>query len=226
MPSGIIWVSSRIAHPAQPRHDVEVLTPERFCAWYEETHIQEVTALEGVPGAVRWEAVQPQPTANAWSIEAPWLTVYSMPDIDYRNSKEFKGLDGQSAPKERLLHEVFEQARFDTRFYERISQTGPEAGGERARFLLSWASDHVEAAAFQDFEGVRRVGVFRVVGASTLERFARRDALAEGTVREGLVLVEFEEGAVEKIRSVVERQKKEGDEVGWFGVKRIYGDGA
>lgn len=58
MSAGIIWVSSRLAHPPpdQARAGVPVLTPERFCEWYENTHIQEVTALRGVPGAVRWEA--------------------------------------------------------------------------------------------------------------------------------------------------------------------------
>ncbi|KAJ4355430.1 uncharacterized protein N0V89_003446 [Didymosphaeria variabile] len=225
MPPGILWVSSRLSPPPQLRLGVDVLTPEKFCNWYEETHIQEVTALPGVPGAMRWEAVYPQPSATAWSVEAPWLTVYSMPDVEYRNSRAFKGLDGQSAPKVKLLREVFEQARFDTRFYEQISPTSSEAGGPTPEYVLSWAGDHVGAALLEGVEGVRRVRVFRVVGASTLERFVRRDALAEGAVKEGLMLVEVGEEAVERVRSVVERHGKEGDEVGWFGVKRVYGDG-
>jgi hypothetical protein len=56
MPKGVIWVSSRISRPDEMRPGVPPLSPERFCEWYEETHIQEVTALRGVPAAVRWEA--------------------------------------------------------------------------------------------------------------------------------------------------------------------------
>jgi len=43
-----------------------------------------------------------------------------MPEVEFRESKEFKGLDGQSPPKGDLLDRVFRQARFDTRFYEEV----------------------------------------------------------------------------------------------------------
>ncbi|KAF2439030.1 hypothetical protein P171DRAFT_340638, partial [Karstenula rhodostoma CBS 690.94] len=153
MPKGIIWVSSRLSYPPrdQTRAGIPALTPERFCDWYENTHIQEVTALGGVPGAVRWEAVHPQPTSHAWSAAAPWLTVYEMPDVAYRNTPEFKGLDGQSPPKDALLHEIFEQARFDTRFYEELpspSNSSPSSAlEEQAKHLLSWATDAPDAAS-------------------------------------------------------------------------------
>lgn len=56
MTPGVIWVSSRISHLPKPRDDIPALTPEKFCDWYENTHIQEVTALPGVPRAARYEA--------------------------------------------------------------------------------------------------------------------------------------------------------------------------
>lgn len=45
-----------------------------------------------------------------------------MPEIEFRESREFKGLDGQSLPKGDLLDRVFRQARFDTRFYEEVDK--------------------------------------------------------------------------------------------------------
>ena len=56
MTPGVIWVSSRISHLPEPRENVTALTSEKFCDWYENTHIQEVTALPGVPRAARYEA--------------------------------------------------------------------------------------------------------------------------------------------------------------------------
>lgn len=59
-----------------------------------------------------------------------------MTDIEYRNTREFKGLDGQSAPKEELLEGVFKQARFDTRFYEEV-QVYEGGGGGKGESLVS-----------------------------------------------------------------------------------------
>ena len=63
------------------------------------------------------------------------MTVYEMPDTEYRMTAEFKGLDGQSKPNEELLKGVFEQARFDTRFYEEVGKG--ESEGCVAGMLLS-----------------------------------------------------------------------------------------
>ena len=68
-----------------------------------------------------------------------------MPDIAYRESEEFKGLDGQSEPARELLEGIFKNARFDTRFYEEIQCFEPsktpttenENGGKR--FVISAA---------------------------------------------------------------------------------------
>lgn len=136
MAPGVLWVSSRIANPSSTASNA--LTPDKFCDWYENQHIYEVTELPGVPRAARYEAVSPQPDPDGWSAEAPWLTVYEMPDIEYRNTAEFRGLDGQSRPKEELLKGVFEQARFDTRFYEEVQASEKEAcekGGQIHVFI-------------------------------------------------------------------------------------------
>lgn len=63
---------------------------------------------------------------KAYESEAPYLTVYEMPDVGYRETGEFKGLDGQSEPREELLEGVFKKARFDTRFYECVQEFGAD----------------------------------------------------------------------------------------------------
>ncbi|KAH7392223.1 hypothetical protein DE146DRAFT_581880, partial [Phaeosphaeria sp. MPI-PUGE-AT-0046c] len=113
MTKGVLWVSSRVTKP-------DKLSAEKFCDWYENIHIQQVLSLAGLPSAVRYEAIEPQPSRDTWSSEAPWLTVYEMSDIDYRTHPDFLALDGQSAPSQDLLHGIFKNARFDTRFYSEV----------------------------------------------------------------------------------------------------------
>jgi hypothetical protein len=117
-PPGILSVASRVTIP-------ERCSPEKFNEWYENQHIDEVVALSGVPGAVRYEAILFAEIAGAeveekdlplWLGKAQWLTLYEMDDVDFRDSKEFKGLDGQTTPKDNLLNEIFKNARFETRF--------------------------------------------------------------------------------------------------------------
>ncbi|KAF2714457.1 hypothetical protein K504DRAFT_339823, partial [Pleomassaria siparia CBS 279.74] len=133
MPPGILWVSSRTLFPS-------TLTPQKFCSWYENTHIPEVLSLPGIPLAARYEAHPSPPTpSSTYSSEAPWLTIYEMPDVGYRQTREFKGLDGQSEPREELLESVFRRARFDTRFWEGVQEFGKPVGHGPANLLVSVA---------------------------------------------------------------------------------------
>jgi len=180
MPTGILWVASQIKKPT--------LTPEKFCAWYENQHIQEVTALSGVPRAARYEGIQPSPYPGALSDDAPWLTIYEMPDIEFRGSREFQGLDGQSEPKKELLEGVFKQARFDTRFYECIqvhekegAKKGPAsliisaaltpAAGKEADLDAWYRQEHLPLIG--ECTGYRRSRRFKLVNATALDEFKR-----------------------------------------------------
>ncbi|KAF1965670.1 hypothetical protein BU23DRAFT_574713 [Bimuria novae-zelandiae CBS 107.79] len=192
MAPGIIWVSSHVFHLPQPRDGVEELTVDKFCDWYENTHIQKVTSLSGVQRAARYEA----------------------------------SLDGQSAPREELLHSIFEQSRFDMRISEDVDSSIFLATDEGpAKFVVSWSSDSasdVDVEALRKIEGCKRVRRFRVVAGSTLEHFQRRENGWEGREGSGLMLIEFEgeEIPVEKVRRVI----GERGEVGWFRLKRVYGE--
>ncbi|KAF2681762.1 hypothetical protein K458DRAFT_309076 [Lentithecium fluviatile CBS 122367] len=226
MPPGLLWVSSRIHLPPTLPPSVPRLIPSTFCFWYENTHIQEVTVLSGVPKAARYEAITEQPDAEGWSVEAPWLTVYEMPDIRFRESKEFKRLDGQSLPKKELLDGVFRQARFDTRFYEistivanYLVDAGPAA------FLVSWSLSSLlsstDLEGLEEIEGFRRVRVCKVVNATTLDQFERMGSAVQPYV----VLIEFD-GVELPVMSVKNALGRNGDgaelEVGWYRLKRVY----
>jgi hypothetical protein len=158
-----------------------------------------------------------------------------MPDIDYRMTEEFRGLDGQRAPRDDLLKGIFEQARFDTRFYEHLdagssasvfsnyliltimqilmlTDVGP------AKFIISLGSDDIAGA---DFKGITKVRRFRVAAGTTLEHFKRRDALGEGQVKRELALIEFEdEPDVESLREFI--QERNPDEIGCYKLKQVY----
>jgi hypothetical protein len=132
-----------------------------------------VTSLPGVPRAARYEAITPQPAPSTWSSEAPWLTVYEMPEIEYRETKEFKGLDGQSRPREDLLEGVFKQARFDTRFYSEIQSYGKDVSVGPAKLLISAALQPKDGGD-EDFERWYREEHLKVLSECPGYRRSRR----------------------------------------------------
>lgn len=122
MSPGLLYVQSKVTRPSH-------LSDSDFCAWYENTHIQEVMAVSGIPVAARYEALEapqavlvPPDASGADKDGRPyqWLTLYEMEDVNVRNSEEFRGLDGQTTPKKEVLEGIFRNAGFDTRFFEEI----------------------------------------------------------------------------------------------------------
>lgn len=107
MAPGILFVASATLSDDLPS--------DKFCDWYENKHIQEVTALSGVTGAVRYEQID---GVQSIGQDKPWLTTYELPDLDFKDSDEFKALDGQSTPNKELFETIFKNAAFDSRFYE------------------------------------------------------------------------------------------------------------
>ncbi|KAI1562590.1 hypothetical protein PtrEW4_009880, partial [Pyrenophora tritici-repentis] len=174
MAPGILWVSSRIVNK-------DKLDVEKFCEWYENTHIQEVLILPGFPSALRYEAVTPVPRGMQYGKEAPWLTTYAMPDVDYRLSQAFKDLSGGNPPSAELIEAVYKHTRFDTRFYE-----------ERGSFPASKFPKQFRAKLLPQLEetpGFVRAKTYEVATALVLDRW--NWAAAEG-VPGWLVMAEFE----------------------------------
>jgi hypothetical protein len=83
-----------------------------------------------------------------------------MPDINYRDTDEFKGLDGQSEPEERLLEAIFKKSRFDTRFYEEVQHfepgaenIAPESRGDGKQTAVVGAKKFLISAALEPPKG-------------------------------------------------------------------------
>ncbi len=134
---GILWVASTVLHPNR-------LNPHDFVDWYENTHIQEVQSTGGISGSQRYEslAFHKQERDSSVKDDTPnekldfsFLTVYNMPDLAFRESAAFRGLDGQSKPSEQLLDKLFKQAAFVTRFAEEVEPE--ERNGKTAEYLVS-----------------------------------------------------------------------------------------
>jgi len=118
---GIIWVNSDIIKPDQ-------LSREDFDDWYCNEHIPDVVAISGVNAAYRYEHVADGSTPLR---RLGFLTVYLMNDINFKDTDEFKSLEGQSPGPSQ--EKIFEKSEFDTRSYELIQthQTqGAESSGE------------------------------------------------------------------------------------------------
>lgn len=250
-PPGIIWVASRVTKPAK-------LSESRFFEWYEGQHIQEVTALPGIPAAARYEAVSPSELGLVaagdpnpeWLMGGKWLTIYEMKDIEYRTTEEFKGLDGQSEPKDNLKEEIFQNAFFETRFGALISKDekvgakkGPAKWVISATLTPGSKPNAEELEAFYEQEhvyeiskcpGYVRTRRFRLVDTTGLKEFVRTSAepVEVGSV---LALHEFEGVSLDMQRiaktdetpwtaKVMGELKKEGVEAGFFQLKRVYGD--
>lgn len=167
-----------------------------------------------------------------------------MPDIEYRHTKQFKGLDGQSEPKQELLENVFKQARFDTRFYEEV-QIYESEGAKKgpAKYLIS-AALQPAAGQDEDFDKWYRQEHLKVLSEAPEYRRSRRYKVANATmldqfvrkapeVPQYLALHEFdgedlpwkELGAsaeTEWAKRIMENLRKE--EIGWYRLKRVYAE--
>ena len=232
---GVLWVSSGITQPSK-------LTPANFTSWYEDTHIWEVLATGGVPRATRYEAV-PAARSPAPTMTAAWLTVYEMPDVEFRRAAPFKGLDGQKTPKANLRQEIFENAVFSTRFGEMVGGERAEGVGDGpAAFVVSetvevgsgsegedevevWYRD-VRVPAVKKVNGWVRSRRFRIVDSTVLDEFRRRDGMGTGNKVAYLALHEFDgdEFPFDGISSIGGLEKFNDPELGYFRRKRIYGE--
>lgn len=238
MTKGILWVSSRVTQPS-------ALSPQKFCKWYEDTHIQEVLALPGLPSAIRWEALSPQPSPDTLSSSAPWLTVYEMSDVSYRNSPAFRALNGQTPPPQELLDGIFKNARFDTRFYEEVQNyenPNISAPGESAFLISAALQPPPDAEAVTDFNkwytdehlpvlaqapGYVRTRRYELVDGTRLDGFER----SRPEIPKFLALHEFSGEVLPwaELQASAETEWARkvmgglvGSEIGWFMCKRSY----
>ncbi|KAF2032161.1 hypothetical protein EK21DRAFT_99254 [Setomelanomma holmii] len=205
MAKGVLWVSSRVTKP-------DKLTADKFCDWYENTHIQEVLSWPGLPSA----------------------TLYEMRDIEYRHSDDFKALDGQTTPSKDLLNCVFKNARFDTRFYAEVqnfqgSGTKPlEPPAEVASDFDKWYREE-HLVVLNDAPGFVRARRYQLVNGTALDEFE----WSEPVVPKSLALHEFE-GEVLAWKELQESAETEWtkrvmgglirSEIGWYVLKREYAE--
>lgn len=166
-----------------------------------------------------------------------------MTDINYRNSEDFKALDGQSPPSPDLLATIFQNARFDTRFYAEIqSFQVPHAKPGPAKFLISaaleppseqtsdfdqWYRDE-HIAVLSRAPGFVRSRRYELVNGTTLNEFERLEGIE---VPRFLALHEFE-GEELPWKELAESAQTEWakrimgglrrEEVGWYVCKRTY----
>lgn len=119
----MLWVNSDVTKSGS-------LTRDDFDKWYCEEHIPDVMAKSGIQSAARYDHM-----ING--ISGPrhlgFLTIYQMPDINFMETEEFKGLEGQSPGPNRDT--IFVNAEFDTRSYELVQID--EAKGKENSGLLS-----------------------------------------------------------------------------------------
>ncbi|KAH8657204.1 hypothetical protein BGZ60DRAFT_417051 [Tricladium varicosporioides] len=133
---GILMVNSDVIKP-------EKLSKSDFDKWYCDTHIHEVMAKRGISHAYRYEHVSDGTSPDR---RLSYLTIYGMPDIQYTETEDFRGLEGQKPGPNR--ERIFENAEFDTRTYEEV-QRDEKPGAEKgpAKYLLYAAMNHTSDSA-------------------------------------------------------------------------------
>jgi hypothetical protein len=191
---GILFVASKVLN-------IDVLDPLDFIDWYENTHIQEVQSTGGISSTQRYESLsfhKCHRDSNATAAENAnfdfeFLTIYNMPDLAFRETAAFKGLDGQSKPSDELLEKLFKQTAFTTRFCE---ESEPVAKNDKPVIFLAtvcWRSDAHDPemrSKLSKIEGLRSMREFEVREGSLLRKF-ERSWESEPT---SIVLLEFEDG--------------------------------
>jgi hypothetical protein len=170
-------------------------------------------------------------------------TVYEMPDVEYKNSTDFRALDGQSPPSQDLLDGIFKNARFDTRFYAQVqSHAAPSPAGPTSFMISAALEPPAEAAA--DFDAWYRDEHIALLARAPAFVRTRRYELVSGTTLEAfersvpeipryLALHEFA-GEVLPWKELEESTQTQwakkitgglfGEEVGWYVPKRVYAE--
>lgn len=123
----------------------------------------------------------------------PFLTLYAFPSLNFRHTKQFKGLDGQTTPKGDLLATIFSKAEFATRFCAlefdseeavatEISKDAMNARPNKYIALTSFLSDRSSGEVGNGVrkalgeEGIDcRLQIFGTRDSTVLGEFNRRD---------------------------------------------------
>lgn len=222
---GILFVLSTVLDPSD-------LEPSSFTDWYENTHIQEVQSTGGISGSQRYEALT---FASGYrgrkftaapenkNLNFDFVTVYHMPDLAFRESAAFRGLDGQTAPRQELLEGLFKHVSFITRFAEEVSvPSSTHSPATPAPFVVTIAPSAAgdPLTQFKTAKELRRVQKYKIHESSLLSRF-QRSWLDEPT---DLAIFEFdsEEGVAALAEAVGEAR---GLEVGFWALRRQYDGG-
>lgn len=104
---GILWINSKITAPDQ-------VSPELYKKWYESVHIPDIINARpgGVIASSRYQCMDSERPA-------PYLAVYSVPDLGFLQSPEFRAvpMTHEMLPEGGPIHRF---ASFDARFYQRV----------------------------------------------------------------------------------------------------------
>lgn len=221
---GILFVLSTVLDP-------NALDPASFADWYENTHIQEVQSTGGISSSQRYEALifaskfrgrQLSVVPENRNLAFDFATVYHMPDLAFRESEAFRGLDGQTKPRQELLEGLFRRVSFVTRFAAEVGDSSPGSGDSStsaAPFVVTVASLAGDGGIpeLENVKGVRRVKKYKVHEGSLLERF-ERSWLDEPTEM-AILEIESQEGVATVADALAE---VEGLEIGYWALRREY----
>src|ERR1700710_2401233 len=83
---GIMWVNSDVIKPNSLRR-------QAFDTWYCNEHIPDVLTKSGIQSACRYDHMI---NGASGPRHLGFLTIYEMPDINFMETDEFRGLEGQS----------------------------------------------------------------------------------------------------------------------------------
>lgn len=225
---GILFVLSTVLDPS-------TLAPMDFADWYENTHIQEVQSTGGISGSQRYEALTFAESYRGKkfdfsgkvprnrNLDFDFATVYNMPDLAFRESEAFRGLDGQTAPREELLEGLFKRVSFITRFAEEVSSSGPgSSSSDPAPFVVTIAPSASGGGlpSLERIDGLIRIRRYEVHEGSLLKRFER--SWLDEPKEMAILQLESEKGVLD----ISEIVGKAGQlEVGFWGLRRDYDGG-
>jgi hypothetical protein len=206
--------------------------------------------MSEVAGPPTPESIKAAEQVPEYIMGGKWLTIYEMNDVDFRESAEFRGLDGQSKPKDDLLERIFKNAMFETRFGELLSNDDKGIKKGPARLIVSAtmtaanreAADDIER--FYEQEHVREVAKcpgyirtrrFRWVDSTVLKEFERLPAEPIEDRISVVALHEFDadyfpmEGMLKADETawtahILKSLKVGGLEAGFYRLKKVYGD--
>ncbi|KAH7139328.1 hypothetical protein B0J11DRAFT_555732 [Dendryphion nanum] len=138
---GMLWVTSRIS-----KSSADILDETTFLKWYDDDHIAEIVATDGIRNAFRYVHVDKESALGSAVAPKPFLAFYPMDDLAFTQGAAFKQIRVKSdiLPGSGIIYDL---ADIDVSYLGLVGKSDAKAKKEPAQYLLVSAIEPVNTTS-------------------------------------------------------------------------------